>query len=693
MSEQDKFEMMEILTEEQQQEILHLKKVKKRNYIVGLSLTGVFAIALIATYVLAANVWLIDYENMSYITFSYPALVEEGEERTATIVSIKTDSNYPAEFRIPAKINGYRVTAIGDGAFGGCDRLTKVIMTDNITNIGAYAFAGCENLSEIIFSKNIEVLGTNAFENTHFYNNLSQDKVSAIHGILFFVGENIISEKTVILSDHESVIPASYTSSAYNIVYMDDWVESGDSPIKVWGDGLFANMEGLVYCELPNIKTFVTVPVDTFRNCINLEGISFPDSIIEVDDNAFDGCSALENIEISSQIKKIGPYAFANSGVVNPVLPETLEKIEEYAFSGAINITKINWPDSLNAISESLFENCLNLSEFNFSDQAYKTITLMKPKAFKNTALKTFDIPLNIDSLPESLFEGSSQLTTVRAYQGKIEYDRHGETSSTGITKINKAVFNECESFDSLILVDDERHDVTPNHEVNFPITCATVADNPLIFGGTKIKKVTIPYNLSSIGREMFANNLELEEAIIETKRVENRIVGISKVEYRAFYNATSLTTLNIPDTVSVIETGAFENCENITDLKLPQNDSLKVIHFDLFKNMKKLKHLDLPAKTTSIEEGAFYQNFDLDYVVIPLEDVSKLSLGKNAFSKCRPEGSSEKMPIFLNGNENDIKSTIVSSQWYDTDTCEVFWADEWEWVDVGGVLTPTPLV
>lgn len=689
MSEQDKFAMMEILTEEEQQEIIRHKKAKKRNYVVGLSLTGVFAIGLIALYILAANIWLIDLENISYITFSYPALVEDGEEQTATIVSIKSDSDYPTEFRIPAEINGYRITAIGNDAFAGCNRLTKVIMTDNITTIGAYAFAGCQNLREIVFSKNIEVLGTNALQNTYFYDNLPNDKVSAIHGILFHVGENMVDENTVILKNRQSTIPNNYLSG-YNILYMDDWVEKGDSPIKVWGDGIFANMEGLVYCELPNIETFFSVPINTFKNCTNLEGVSFPDTIIEVDESAFNGCSSLENIEISNQIEDIGSYAFANSGVTNPVLPETLKNISSYAFSGAFNITEIDWPDSLKTISEALFENCTNLTTFNMSSVAYENIISIGSKAFRNTALTTFDIPKNVSLLAESLFAESANLTAVRAYEGNIEYDRHGNTVSTGISRINRGVFNNCTSFDSLILVDENRNDVTPNHEVNIPMTCLNVSGDLAIFGNTAIKKAIIPYNLSSIGYEMFANNSLLDEITIETKRVGNKITGISKIEYRAFYNCVGLTELVIPNTVATIEQGAFENCENIVSLELPQgeNAAYKVIRADLFKNMHNLTHLDLSPKINKIETEAFYQNFALDYVVIPTAVASDLGINYRAFNKCRPENSGDKMSIFLNVKENDVSPSKVISGWFDPDTCNVYWKDQWQYV-VGDIPTP----
>ncbi|MDR0934903.1 MAG: leucine-rich repeat domain-containing protein [Erysipelotrichaceae bacterium] len=688
MAEKDKYTMMEILNEEQQKEFLKRKKAKKRNYIVGLSVTGALALGLIAVYVLAANVWLIDYQNMSYITFSYPAEVEDGQEATATIVSINTNSNYPAEFRIPATINGYRITSIGDNAFAGCSRLTKVIMTDNITSIGSYAFAGCEKLADIQFSSNIEVLGTNALQNTYFFDHLPSDKVSAIHGILFHIGNNVVKENTVLLENHESLIPDEY-KSGYNIVYMDDWVTKGDSAIRVWSDGLFANMDGLVYCELPSFSSFKSVPIDTFRNCTNLEGVTFPESIIKVESNAFRGCTNLEDITISSHIEDIGSYAFADSGLINPVLPETLLKISEGAFSGAKNITAIEWPDSLESISPSLFAECENLTSFDMSEHSYENINAIGSSAFKNTGLTTFDIPKKVNLISESVFSNSRNLTTVRTYEGKKTYDKHGNEIIEGVVKINRGAFNGCTSLDSLVLVDDERNNITPLHEINLPTTCISLSGDLSIFDSANTKKVNIPYSVPSIGYMMFSNNTSLEEVNIETKRVGAETLGINKIEYRAFYNCSNLKSFIVPETVSTIEQGAFENCESIETLTLPQSadSEYKVVRSEVFKNLNKLKHIDLSPNVNKVESNAFYGNYSLDYVLIKLDSAKNLGLNKGAFSKCREEGSTDKMPIFLSVLEKDVSPSKVIDGWYDENTAEVFWLDEWSYVD--GVPTP----
>ncbi len=131
---------------------------KQKNYIIGLSITGVVLIALALVYYFAATVWLVDYTTLGYLTYAY-----EVDSDEASVVRINLESDYPANFRIPAKVKGRTITKIEDGAFRDATRLESVTMTDNIVSVGSEAFMGCTNLSKINFSSNIEYIGTDAF--------------------------------------------------------------------------------------------------------------------------------------------------------------------------------------------------------------------------------------------------------------------------------------------------------------------------------------------------------------------------------------------------------------------------------------------------------------------------------------------------------------------------------------------------
>lgn len=56
------------------------------------------------------------------------------------------------------------VTAIGDGAFIGCKRLTDITLPKSVTGIGSWAFAGCVDLVRIKWSNSVTTIGESAFQ-------------------------------------------------------------------------------------------------------------------------------------------------------------------------------------------------------------------------------------------------------------------------------------------------------------------------------------------------------------------------------------------------------------------------------------------------------------------------------------------------------------------------------------------------
>lgn len=66
------------------------------------------------------------------------------------------------ELTIPATVDGMPVTAISDGCFQNCDRLTTIILPESVTFIGENAFAGCDSLRGIYIPNGVQSIGSNA---------------------------------------------------------------------------------------------------------------------------------------------------------------------------------------------------------------------------------------------------------------------------------------------------------------------------------------------------------------------------------------------------------------------------------------------------------------------------------------------------------------------------------------------------
>lgn len=198
----------------------------------------------------------------------------------------------------------------------------------------------------------------------------------------------------------------------------------------------------------------------------------------------------------------------------------------------------------------------------------------------------------------------------------------------------------------------------------NQPVTA--LADN-LFLGNTRIKEITIPDSISSIGTGVFENCTELTLVRLPNglQRIPNRAfygckklqaipfpAGLKAIGYSAFNGCTALTNVTIPDTVTSIGGDAFLNCTGIAELSISKNLTSLGSHafkgtpwlasqtdtFVMVGNKILIKYngideyVQVPLGVTQIT-GAFEDN------IFPLEielPASLTSIGAHAFSGCR---------------------------------------------------------
>lgn len=87
-----------------------------------------------------------------------------------------------------------------------------------------------------------------------------------------------------------------------------------------------------------------TVPANLLQNNTAITELTIPATISVINEYAFNGCSNLTKVTFNEGLQKIGDYAFANSGLSgNLWLPSSVTEVLQYAFQNNTNINSVTF--------------------------------------------------------------------------------------------------------------------------------------------------------------------------------------------------------------------------------------------------------------------------------------------------------------------------------------------------------------
>lgn len=261
---------------------------------------------------------------------------------------------------------------IKNSAFQYCSNIKEIIFPSNMVSIGDNAFEGCLNLNSIYIgeysTKGLSDIGEKAFYNTGLLNvelpytikhigNLAFGECSRIKEITLpptFLSENGISSilgKTYSddIKIYMGTLEIDDLTHAYNGIKFNisdknyAYVEHSSSkriPNAIKLGGSIYNIEWIgerAYEDstvdrvvLP--KYLYGIAENAFRNCVNLNYVSFPNDLKIIRNQAFYNCRQLSDIILPESLVKIGEKAFW--GVSELEVPGSVEIIEQSGLSG-----------------------------------------------------------------------------------------------------------------------------------------------------------------------------------------------------------------------------------------------------------------------------------------------------------------------------------------------------------------------
>ena len=383
------------------------------------------------------------------------------------------------------------------------------------------------------------------------------------------------------------------------------------------------------------------IGIDVFKNNMDIESVTFPDSLKKIGDSAFSGCTNL-NCELKF------PEFENEEGKI-----EGLEKIGPSAFDGCSKLTgDLYIPDSVTEIGYAAFRGCKGLDG-----------TLTLSKNLRDIGASVFYgcsgltgglyIPDGVVGVGSSAFYGCSGLTgdlyipNMVGFVGeKTFYGCSGFTGELHISTMLDSIYNDafhgCGFTGELIIPDNVDQ-----------VECSAFS------GCKRITSVVIGKNLRVINPSVFENCTGIKSIVYGenvTNIDVNACLGCSGVSEITYWSVTppefvsqngdpvsnyfgskgmsNLTRINVPARSYEAYSEAYKDLiQSTTQIEPIENDDFIIKNGVLTSYIGDLEEVIIPENVTEIGDSAFKDNSKVKKVTIP-EGVTKI--GDSAFYNCK---------------------------------------------------------
>lgn len=409
-----------------------------------------------------------------------------------------------------------------------------------------------------------------------------------------------------------------------------------------------------------NQVTFI--PRDAFEDFENTTTLELPEGLMSIQDYAFSGCEQLKNVEFPTSLRNIENSAFIKCGFEKIEIPESVERIGDYAFGyGYMNVLIDNF--YIIGKAGSAAETYANENNIKFIDkdqQAGVTWNL-------ENGVLTISGKGAMDSYGKAAsqpwYQDRTKITSVVVEDGVTEIGNfafYGLTNmksiaiADSVTKIGAYAFKNCTALTDIQLPknletigDSAFYNCTGLISVTFPES-VTFIDGYAFARCTGIKQITFEGDAPEIEagafsgvkadvdypkenatwtedkKQNYGGQLTWEKA--EPWAIKDHVLTINDDSVMADYDSAKktpwyadrdeITSIVVSEGVTKVGAFAFYGLTNLTSVTL--SDTVTSIGGYAFKNSVKLTDINLPTGMKKIGESAFYGCASLKSITIP---------------------------------------------------------------------------
>jgi len=360
-------------------------------------------------------------------------------------------------------------------------------------------------------------------------------------------------------------------------IYTIDW--SAGYPQAKWKTSGAVVIPSKVKDEEGNVYTVTSIADNAFY-CTesvasgfspNITSVVIPDSVTSIGAYAFNRCTNLTSIDLSS-VETIGNSAFGEISSIEKVIIDDINNYVGKSYGSSL--------DNPLSLAENVYIST-DLENPVTSITVPNTVTSLESQCFSGCKwLKSISIPDTVKIIKYSAFSGCTELTSINL---------------SGVETIEAYAFNNCIGLTSIVLSNVK-----------------TVGD--YAFNNCSLLNIifeyaaTIPSNINNSG-------------------VKSITIQSGEIPAEAFKNNTLLTSVTLGSGVTSIGASAFSGCTNLTSIDLSSVETIKDYAFSGCSGLT--GELTLPESVTSIGASAFSGCSGLSIVTL---DLTKVQIGRLAF-------------------------------------------------------------
>ena len=556
------------------------------------------------------------------------------QELNPAYVSNKVNANFEVDLYMPGDSVEYEVTVKNDG---NIDATLRTIAT-NATNTNedirfTHTIKQGEVLKKesetkftfkIVFDERATTLPTNSdpIEVTMKLDYLQNT------GNSLYVPTNITTDNTCFSYNASGVI-TKYDYSCGNEVSIPESIDGVN--INSIANNAFVASDNTKPLQSINMENASYLTTFSFSDFTNLKHATLPKTLVEIPQKAFFNCP-LTTINLPDTVEKIDNYAFKGTSLSGSLyLPNSLKTIGVGAFASLKLTGTLTIPDSVTTISNEAFNNN-KFTKLVIGQNS--SLTTIGNNAFRNNQISNaIALPKSVTTIGNNTFCDNSIPVLALNYGLKsIGSYAFGANKITGTINIPVTVEK----------IDAQAFKSNQIEAVIFNKNSALTTLGSWAFPQNKISNVImIPKNLKVIQEFTFWSNIISGVTFEEGSQLKS--IGKRAFQANRDSNGATITgSLNIPPSVESIGSMAFkEALKNIDELNFGENSQLKTISNAAFASSH-IKKVTIPKSVTTMErnmsQGAAFESAGIEELIFEegsqLETIDNAVFSQNSISK-----------------------------------------------------------